>query len=156
VLWGDIGTLFSPWAQLLDDGVHIFDALASSTPDYTTALADLEAIPANVTNAFLEGYGNINNLLSDFGLSLPGVTPELDLGGLLSPAGSLFNAVGFDLGASSSTTVLGVTWSASADLNDPATTVGPIASMLEMGQAITQSIGWDDVGNQLASLASLF
>lgn len=26
----------------------------------------------------------------------------------------------------------------------------------EMGQAIAQSIGWDDVGNQLANLASAF
>lgn len=156
VLWGEVGTALSPWAQLLDDGVHIFDALTSGTPDYATALTDLEAIPANVTNAYLEGYGNVGNLLSDFGLSLPGVTPELDLGGLLSPAGSLFNAFGYDLGVSSSTDILGVTWSASAGLSDPATTVGPIASMLEMGQAIAQSIGWDDIGNQLANLVSLF
>jgi hypothetical protein len=156
VLWGGIGTELSPLAQLLDDGIQIFDALDSSTPDFTTALADLEAIPANVTNAFLEGYGNAANLLSEVGLSLPGVTPELDLGGLLSPAGSLFNAIGFDLGASSSTTVLGVTWSASAGIDDPATTVGPVASLIELGQAIAQSIGWDDVGNQLANLASLF
>jgi hypothetical protein len=154
VLWGLAGTALSPLAQLVDDGVHTFDAL--STQDYTTAFDDLLNVPANVTNAFLEGYGNANNLLADFGLSLPGFTPELDLGGLLSPAGSLFNAVGFDLGASSSTTVLGVTWSASAFLNDPATTVGPIGSLLELGQAIAQSIGWDDIGNQLSGLASLF
>ena len=156
VLWGLAGTELSPLAQLVDDGVHIFDALDSSTPDYTTAFDDLLNLPANVTNAFLEGYGNANNLLADFGLSLPGVTPELDLGGLLSPAGSLFNAVGFDLGASSSTDILGVTWSASAGIDDPATTVGPVASLLELGQAIAQSIGWDDIGNQLSGLASLF
>jgi hypothetical protein len=156
VLWGGIGTGLSPLAQLLDDSVHVFDALDSSTPDYTTAFDDLLNMPANVTNAFLEGYGNANNLLADFGLSLPGVTPELDLGGLLSPAGSIFNAVGFDLGVSSMTDILGVTWSASAGINDPATAVGPVASLLELGQAIAQSIGWDDVGNQLSGLASLF
>ncbi len=157
VLWGLAGTGLSPLAQLVDDSVHVFDALdSSSTPDYTTAFDDLLNMPANVTNAFLEGYGNANNLLADFGLSLPGVTPELDLGGLLSPAGSIFDAVGFDLGVNSSTDILGVTWSASAGINDPATAVGPIASVLELGQAIAQSIGWDDIGNQLSGLASLF
>jgi len=45
---------------------------------------------------------------------------------------------------------------ASAFLTDPASMVGPIASLLETGQAIAQSIGWDDVGNQLLNLASLF
>jgi hypothetical protein len=45
---------------------------------------------------------------------------------------------------------------ASAFLRDPAAVVGPIASILETGQAIAQSIGWDDVGNQLLNLASLF
>jgi hypothetical protein len=64
-------------------------------------------------------------------------TPQLDLGGLFSPAGSFFNALGFDF-------------------EDPAMMVGPIASILETGQAIAQSIGWDDVGNQPFNLASLF
>jgi hypothetical protein len=41
-------------------------------------------------------------------------------------------------------------------VTDPATMVGPIGSLLETGQAIAQSIGWDDVGNQLLNLASLF
>jgi hypothetical protein len=45
---------------------------------------------------------------------------------------------------------------ASAFLTDPASMVGPIASMLETGQAIAQSIGWDDVGNQLFNLESMF
>ena len=45
---------------------------------------------------------------------------------------------------------------ASAFLTDPASMVGPIASLLETGQAIAQSIGWDDVGNQLLNLAGLF
>lgn len=151
VLWGMIGADLSPMAQLLDDGVHIFNALASSTPDYATALADLEAIPANVTNASLVGYGNLGNLLADFGISSGGF--QVDLGGLLSPGGSLFNALGFsvsdDLGDCSIACV-------TVGLTDNATTVGPIASLLEMGQAIAQSIGWDDVGNQLADLASQF
>jgi len=154
VLWGLVGANLSPMAQLLDDGVHIYQALTAATPDYATALTDLEAIPANVTDAYLQGYGNLGNLMSEFGVSSGGF--QLDLGGLLSPAGSFFNALGFDFGVSSSADVLGVTWSASANLTSPAMEVGPIASLLEMGQAIAQSIGWDDVGNQLADLAGQF
>ncbi|MEB3071382.1 hypothetical protein [[Mycobacterium] vasticus] len=154
VLWGMVGANLSPMAQLLDDGMHIYQALTAPAPDYTTALADLGAIPANVTNAYLEGYGNLGNLLSDLGIADGGF--QLDLGGLLSPAGSFFNALGFDFGVSSSTDILGVTWSASANLVSPAMEVGPLASLLEMGQAIAQSVGWNDVGSQLADLAGQF
>jgi hypothetical protein len=160
VAWGTIGTVLSPIAQFLDDGVHIADALQGG--DVTTAFEDLLNMPINTTNAFFEGYGNAYNLLEELGIGpILSTTPQLDLGGLFSPAGSFFNALGFDVevGGTSSYDlgILGdISLTASAFLNDPASMVGPIASILETGQAIAQSIGWDDVGNQLFNLASLF
>lgn len=99
VLWGDIGTTLSPALQLNDDINSIVNALSGATPDWTTALQDLANIPANLTNAFLNDYGDVNfdTLLADAGITVPssGFTPEVDLGGLLSTAGSLINAVGY-------------------------------------------------------------
>jgi hypothetical protein len=160
VLWGSVSTVFSPIAQTLDDGIHLVDAVQAG--DYTTAFNDLLDMPINSTNAFFEGYGNAYNLLEELGIGpILGTTPELDLGGLFSPAGSFFNALGFDfeVGGTSSYDlgILGdISLTAEAFLKDPAGMVGPIASLLETGQAIAQSIGWDDVGNQLFNLASLF
>lgn len=160
VAWGTIGTFFSPIAQTLEDTIHISNALEAG--DLPTAFNELLNMPINSTNAFFEGYGNIYNLLEDFGIGpILGTTPELTLGGLFSPAGSFFNALGFDIEVGGTTPfdlgILGeLSLTASAFLRDPATMVGPIASMLEMAQAIAQSIGWDDVGNQFASLADLF
>ena len=118
-------------------------------------------MPLNTTNAFFEGYGNAYNLLEELGVGpILGTTPQVDLGGLFSPAGSFFNALGFDFhvgGTEGVDTFIGTfSVTASAFLTDPAQMVGPIASMLETGQAIAQAIGWDDVGNQLLNLASMF
>jgi hypothetical protein len=159
VAWGTVGTILSPIFQFLDDGIHLSDALQAG--DYTTAFNDLLDMPINSTNAFFEGYGNAYNLLEELGIGpILGTTPQLDLGGLFSPAGSFFNALGFDFhvgGTEGVDTFVGTfSVTASAFLTDPASMVGPIASLLETGQAIAQSIGWDDVGNQLLNLASLF
>jgi hypothetical protein len=159
VAWGAVGTVLSPIFQFLDDGIHLGDALQAG--DYTTAFNDLLDMPINSTNAFFEGYGNAYNLLEELGIGpILGTTPQLDLGGLFSPAGSFFNALGFDFhvgGTEGVDTIVGTfSVTASAFLTDPASMVGPIASILETGQAIAQSIGWDDVGNQLLNLASLF
>jgi hypothetical protein len=64
--WGTIGTVLSPIAQFLDDGIHLVDALQSG--DYTTAFDDLLDMPINSTNAFFEGYGNAFNLLEELGI----------------------------------------------------------------------------------------
>ncbi len=149
VLWGDIGTTLSPVLQFNDDITGIADALSGNNPDLTTALQDLVNMPANLTNAFLNGYGdvNVNALLTEFGITVPasGLTPEVDLGGLLSPAGSLINGLGF-------TDTLGDCSIACATFDVPTTAVGPIASMVGLDQAIAEAIGWDGVGNPLTSL----
>jgi hypothetical protein len=149
ILWGGLGTTLSPILQLDDDVTAITAALSGATPDYATAFNDLADMPANLTNAFLNGYGDINldTLLADFGASSPTTDASLflDLGGLLSPAGSLINGIGF-------TDQLGDCSIACATLDVPATAVGPIASLFLQDQAIAESIGWDGVGQPLAAL----
>jgi hypothetical protein len=149
ILWGGLGTTLSPILQLDDDVTAITAELSGATPDYTAAFNDLADMPANLTNAFLNGYGDINldTLLADFGASSPTTDASLflDLGGLLSPAGSLINGIGF-------TDQLGDCSIACATLDVPATAVGPIASLFLQDQAIAESIGWDGVGQPLAAL----
>jgi hypothetical protein len=143
VLWGDFGTLLSPALQLNTDITGIVAALSGSNPDYATALDDLLNVPANLTNAFLNGYGDYDVALSS------GSTLDVDLGGLLSPAGSLINALGYS-------DTLGDCSIACATFDVPTTAVGPIASMVELSQAIAEAIGWSGVGNPIDALASLF
>ncbi len=149
ILWGSFGTTLSPILQLNDDVTAITAALGGATPDYTTAFNDLADMPANVTNAFLNGYGDISldTLLADFGATSPATDASLffDLGGLLSPAGSLINGIGFS-------DHLGDCSIACATFDVPATAVGPIASLFLQDQAIAESIGWDGVGQPLAHL----
>jgi hypothetical protein len=149
ILWGSFGTTFSPILQLNDDVTGITAALSGADPNYTTALDDLANMPANLTNAFLNGYGDVNldSLLTEFGITPPATDAALqvDLGGLLSPAGSLINGIGF-------TDTLGDCSIACATLDVPSTAVGPIASLFLEDQAIAESIGWDGVGAPLAHL----
>jgi hypothetical protein len=149
ILWGSVGTTLSPILQFNDDITSITAALSGATPDYTSAFNDLADLPANVTNAFLNGYGDINldALLADFGIAPldTDATLTADLGGLLSPAGSLIDGIGI----SDSVGACGVVC---ATFDVPATAVGPIASLFLQDQAIAESIGWDGVGQPLAHL----
>jgi hypothetical protein len=151
ILWGSFGTTVSPLLQLHDDFASIASALSGSTHDYAVALKDVVDIPANVTNAFLNGYGDISldTLTTDFGISAPSgvdVTAiELDFGGLLSPGGSLIDGIGI-------TGTLGSCSIVCATLDVPSSAVGPIASLFEQDQAIAEAIGWDGVGQPLAHL----
>ncbi len=149
ILWGSFGTTLGPLLQVNDDITAITTALSGASPDYTTAFNDLLDMPANVSNAFLNGYGDINldTLLTDFGISSPttDATLTLDLGGLLSPAGSLIDGIGF-------TDTLGDCSIGCATLDVPSTLVGPIASLFLQDQAIAESIAWDGVGQPLAQL----
>lgn len=153
-LLGDLGTVLSPTLQFIDDLTGIFNAITGPTPDWTTAVQDLINMPANLTGAWLNGYGpyDLLPLLDTLGVELPSLGSfgnitalDVDLGGLLSPGGSLFNALGVEAGI----TVLGrpVTL---LDVNGiPA---GPLASLVQMTQSMSQAIGWDTVGNPLAHL----
>jgi hypothetical protein len=156
VLWGDISTLLSPALQFNADVTTISDALDSS--DFTAAFQDLVNAPANITGAFLNGFGDIPlpTLLSDLGItdvSLP-LPVDVDLGGLLSPGGSLLNSIGFsDSFTVATVPILG---NVTASIDVPGTAVGPIASMIGLDQAIAEAIGWSGVGNPLEALLNLF
>lgn len=158
IVIGQIGTLLSPILQFNDDVTAIAAALSGATADWDTAFHDMADMPANITNALLHGYGDVDlmPILTQLGVTLPalelipGVSTTVtgltvDLGGLLSGAGSLFDSLG--LGADGGD--LG-----SLDLSGVA--VGPLASMVELGQALAEALGWDGTGAPLDILTNLF
>lgn len=151
ILWGSFGTTVGPLLQINEDITAITAALSGGTPDYPTAFNELLNMPANVTNAFLNGYGEINleTLLTQFGIAAPADLDasaiNLDLGGLLSPAGSLIDGIGI-------VDTFGNCSIACATLDVPSTLVGPIASLFMQDQAIAEAVGWDGVGQPLAQL----
>ena len=139
--------MLSPALQFDADVTAISDALSGSTPDFTAAFQDLVNAPANITGAFLNGYGDVNvdtlltdlglnTLLTDLGITVP-PTATADLGGLLRSAGSLLN--GLDI-----TEMVGVACPnvLCATFDIPSTAVGPIASLIGLGQAVAEAIGW--------------
>lgn len=147
IVWGGISTTLSPYLQFNDDITGISAALGGAS--YTSAFDDVLNMPANLTNAFLNGYGDVNldTVLTDLGIATPPTDIALtaDLGGLLSPAGSLIDGIGFS-------DTFGYCGAVCATFNVPETAVGPLASLFEQDQAIAESIGWDGVGQPLAHL----
>jgi hypothetical protein len=138
VLLGDLGPILDPWLALQDS---IQNALHA--PDLTSALNDLINIPANIADAtlngqFLDGTTPELNLTPLLSLLPAGTLPstidiqslDLALGGLLSPGGSLFNAIGVDL-------------TKPFTIDIPGVAVGPIASHIELDQAIAAALGFD-------------
>lgn len=153
VHFGDLGVLLSPLLQTRDDVTDVFGALFGPDANWATAFQDLVNMPANLTGAFLNGYGEIDLLpwLERFGIDLPTLpigsisALDLDLGGLLSPGGSGFNAVGVTV----TQIVLG---RPVVVLNVDGNPAGPLASLVQLEQAMAQAIGWDTVGNPLTHL----
>ncbi len=139
VLLGDLGPILDPGLALQNS---ISDALAA--PDPTSAINDLLNIPANIADAtlngaFLDGTTPQIDLTPLLSLLPAGTLPagldissiDLTLGGLLSPGGSLFNAIGVSL--TFGTTPLSV-------VGHP---VGPIGSAIELDQAIAAALGFN-------------
>lgn len=152
-LLGEISTFLSPLLQFRDDFSSIVSAI--SDRDWATALQDLLNLPASLTGAYLNGYGPVDLLpiLDSLGVELPSIpllgnitTFDLDLGGLLSPGGSAFNALGLE----TTITVLGrpIT-TLTVPTGEPA---GPVESLVQITQSIAQALGWDTVGNPLTEL----
>lgn len=147
ILLGAVGPLISPMLALNDDITDIGTALSGATPDLTTAFDDLVNIPASLTGAFLNGYGDVDLsallplLPSDLfsGVSLSSI--EVAMGGLLSEGGSLFNALGLGIDLSGVTLTL-----------SPGEAPGMLGSMVELAQVIAESIGWSGTGDPLAAL----
>ncbi len=138
VLLGDLGPLLDPGLALQNS---IQDALTA--PDSTAAFNDLLNIPANMADAtlngaFLDGTAPTLDLTPVLSLLPAGTIPstvdisslDLTLGGLLSPGGSVFNALGVDL-----TKPLMIDISGHPD--------GPIGSLIELDQATAAALGFN-------------
>jgi hypothetical protein len=147
-LLGLVGPVIGPTLALGASTQAILANLTSATPDPAAALNDLVNIPATMAGAFLNGGQTLDltPVLSALGLGLelsPGtpITVGLTFGGLLSPGGSIFNALdlGVDLGLPTGPITL-------ASGQGP----GTIGSLIGLSQAIAKAIGWRGTGNPLA------
>jgi hypothetical protein len=130
--------------------------LTSATPDLGNAISTLLDTPAGMTDAFLNGGAtlDITELVTRFGPAIgvefpDGVKIAITLGGLLSPGGSIFNALGFDFGVD----LLGIPDLLTIHLA-PGAAVGPIGSAKLLERAIAKALGWDGTSNPLSSLAA--
>jgi hypothetical protein len=100
VLLGAVGPVIGPGLALGASTQAIINNLTGDEPDPQAALNDLINIPAGMTDAFLNGGQvlDVTPVLSALapvlGVELPeGTSIGVAMGGLLSPGGSLFNAL---------------------------------------------------------------
>ncbi|OBF17101.1 outer membrane porin GjpA [Mycobacterium sp. ACS4331] len=145
VLLGLVGPAVAPVLALGGSITSIIDGLNAENPDGAAALNTLINIPATMTDAFLNGGQTIDlsPLLDALGVTIDvggiGGKLGLTLGGVLSPGGSLLDAVNLDL-VIGGEVIPGVTGQG----------VGAIGSMIGLTKAIAKAIGWDGTGNPLA------
>ena len=144
VLLSLIGPVIGPVVSLVNSAGAIIDALKAS--DFEGAISELINIPANFTNALLNGgqFLDLKPLLSAVGVALPDSIQSLgfNMGGLLSagispvaPTGNdplatvMFDGLAFtaDLGVGSAIT-------------NPGLSVGPIGSLIGLGNYVADSI----------------
>lgn len=142
-LLGLVGPLISPLIQLNDSFAAIGNFIRAG--DITGALNELINIPANMTNAALNGgkYLDLTGVVGALGFTLP---PEvksigLNMGGLLNvvpldadknPEKPLSGGVAFDALAADVSVDLGV----KVNLKDPGWSVGTLGSIIGLGQAL--------------------
>ncbi len=151
VLTGDLGPALDPGLALENS---IQDALTA--PDPTSALNDLVNIPTNIVDAtlngqFLDGTTPQLDLIPLLSLLPAGTLPagfditslDLSLGGVFSPGGSLFNAIDVTISGSGIPPIVGAP-------------VGPIASLIELDQAIAAALGFNfnDITPDLSTVGS--
>lgn len=143
VLLGMAGPVLGPLIVLASSLESIRADLGAATPDMTSAMNTLGNIPAAMTNAFLNGgqHVDLTALAKTFGPAIgvtfpDGVQVGIALGGLLSPGGSIFNALDFAY----DNNLLGV-----LHIHVPLATgtpVGPIGAFMELTRTIAKAIGW--------------
>lgn len=164
VLWGDVSVLASIALQLDQDFTQV--STDFTTQDWSSLLTDVLNDPVNLTNALFNGYGTVDladlnsgdalqSLIGDLGgdiskMASVDVSPTLDLGGLFSGGGSLLDSLGLD---ATGNLDLGIA-SGTADLDMPGEAVGPIGSLIELGDAMAMGMGWDGVTDPITELFS--
>ncbi|MGE2724125.1 outer membrane porin GjpA [Mycolicibacterium pulveris] len=147
MLLGLVGPVISPVLALVASAGAIVENLTGETPDLEAAFNTLINTPAAMVDAFLNGGQTLDltPVLDALGINLdpaPGTevqTVGITFGGLLSPGGSMFNALDFGI-------VIG------GRINVPVAGQGPgfIGSLIGLTQTIAKAIGWDGEGNPLA------
>ncbi|SBS78654.1 conserved exported hypothetical protein [uncultured Mycobacterium sp.] len=152
VFLGMAGPVLGPLVVFASSLESIRTDLGAATPDVASAMSTLAGIPAAMTDAFLNGgeHVDLTALAKAFGpaigVSFPdGVEVGIALGGLLSPGGSIFNALDFAY----DNDLLGV-----LHIHVPlatGTAVGPIGAMMEFGRTIAKAIGWQAPANPAAA-----
>jgi hypothetical protein len=145
-LLGLVGPVIAPVLALGASIEAIITNLTGAAPDLGAALNSLINIPAAMTDAFLNGGQTVDltPLLTALGLDLnlgpdTPITVGITFGGLLSPGGSIFNALDFGF-------ISGGTPFELAAGQGP----GAIGSLIGLSQAIAKALGWDGTGNPLA------
>ena len=146
VLLGLVGPVIGPALALGASVDEIFANLTGEAPDLGAALNTLINTPAAMTDAFLNGGQSLDltPVLTALGLNLelsPGIplSVGINFGGLLSPGGSIFNAL--DLGF----VIEDGPFQLAAGQGP-----GAIGSLIGLSQAIARALGWDGTGNPLA------
>ncbi|WP_144418205.1 outer membrane porin GjpA [Mycobacterium sp. EPa45] len=143
LILGMAGPVLGPLLVLASSLDSVRADLTAPTPDVAGALTALANIPAAMTDAFLNGgqHVDLTALAKTFGpaigVSFPdGVEVGVALGGLLSPGGSIFNALDFAY----DNNLLDV-----LHIHVPLATgtgIGPIGAFMDFTRAIAKSIGW--------------
>jgi hypothetical protein len=145
VLLGLVGPVVAPVLALSASVQAIVGALTAEDADPVAAINELINIPAKMADAFLNGGQTLDltPVLSALGLDLsaPGMTTKFGLtfGGLLSPGGSIFNAIDINVFA-------GPLHVADIDGTGP----GALGSLIGLSQVIAKALGWSGTGNPLA------
>lgn len=156
VLLGLAGPVLGPLLVLQSSMGSIAADLGAATPNVAGALATLSSIPAAMTDAFLNGGQHVDltalatALGPSIGVTFPaGVQVGIALGGLLSPGGSIFNA----LDMAYDNNLLGL-----LHIHVPLATgngIGPIGAMMELARSIATAIGWNGGTGAAAARTSL-
>ncbi|ODR11728.1 hypothetical protein BHQ15_00575 [Mycolicibacillus koreensis] len=157
LLLGSVGPVIGP-ALAFGDGIQ---AAVGHLSDPLSAVNDLVNIPAHMADAFLNGGPSLSALtvfealglpteleiagIGDFSLAKASIDAlGLTMGGVLSPEGSLFNALDF----TGSAGVLNIGgWSALSGVFDlPGNEVGALGTLIGLPETLASSIGWDGSG----------
>ncbi|KWX60693.1 outer membrane porin GjpA [Mycobacterium sp. NAZ190054] len=147
VLLGLVGPVISPVLALAASAQTVIENIFSETPDFEAAFNALVNTPTAMVDAFLNGGQSLDltpvfdllglDLSPAEGIEVP--TVGITFGGLLSPGGSIVNALSFDI------SIGGV-----IDIPVPGQGPGAIGSLIGLAQTIAKALGWDGEGNPLA------
>lgn len=142
---GVIFGIFAPYIgaelALIDDTISVVDSLGSG--DIGGALQDALNEPTDFLDAFLNGYGEV-----DVSIPVADVIPgsesddtidSVNLGGLLSPGGSVFDSLGID----------------GDDSGISGEPFGEFGSLMSIQDAIAATLGWDGEASPIDELSDV-